>query len=522
MPWLFYVEKSRPTIIVFERFQVVPVSEIFHNSDLRLFQNNVVDRLRDLLNSLDTPAKTAVIETDYIDVDYSASYYDQRARSFTPDKRGTTRVHFFSEEFSKRSLTSAGRIAVRKMQNSYLGFTVLRPETPVTLGRTFVACPTSVGGLPVRFPTRVTTKVDMAGIPLEVESCPYMSQDAKIMACATAALWMSTSNLVEKITNVPFHTTAEITALAMSLDRPFGPAIGRRGLSIVEMEHALFEMGLDPRRHPFPDADQVVEICHLFSDSGIPPVLGIESDGVGHAVTVVGYTLAPPLDPEPTHPGMFSAHQFVPYLVIQDDQRGMYLLAEVKDLPNPIPPWSAQLTIHAPHGPENALCTAILVPFPRRVMLDAYEARTQAEVWIPFEKNHGVIEDRDVVCRKLLVRSNAYKQTLLKNRRSPATPNGYPNDLVNFARQLPMPRYVWLIEVSYMNEWDPADPMSPPVIAEFVLDSTLTEARRPDFLMAHYPGTLFGNLVMESGVKLIEGTVAGDGAHMPFPDTPRP
>ena len=507
---------------MFERFQVVTAAEVFASPDLRLFPNNVVDRLRELLTSLDTPARTAVIETDYVDVDYSASYYDQRGRSFTPDKRGTTRIHFFAEEFSKRSLTSASPRAVRKMQSSYLGFTVLRPETPVTLGRTFVTCPTSVAGLPVRFPTRVTTKVDLAGIALGVESCPYMSQDAKIMACATAALWMSTSNLVEKITNVPFHTTAEITALAMSLDRPFGPAIGRRGLSIVEMEHALFEMGLDPRRHPFPDADRVVEICHLFSDSGIPPILGIESDGVGHAVTVVGYTLGPPSDPKPTRPGMFSAHQFVPYLVIHDDQRGMYLLAEVKDLPIPNPPWSAQLTIHAPHGPEYALCTAILVPFPRRVMLDAYEVRTQAEVWIPFEKTHGVIENRDVVCRKLLVRSNAYKQTLLENRRSAATPNGYPNDLVNFARQLPMPRYVWLIEVSYMNEWDPADPMSPPVIAEFVLDSTLTEPRRPDFLLAHYPGTLFGNLVMESGIKLIERTVADDDAHMPFPDIPRP
>ena len=122
---------------MFERFQVVTAAEVFASPDLRLFPNNVVDRLRELLTSLDTPARTAVIETDYVDVDYSASYYDQRGRSFTPDKRGTTRIHFFAEEFSKRSLTSASPRAVRKMQSSYLGFTVLRPETPVTLGRTW-------------------------------------------------------------------------------------------------------------------------------------------------------------------------------------------------------------------------------------------------------------------------------------------------------------------------------------------------------------------------------------------------
>ena len=155
-------------------------------------------------------------------------------------------------------------------------------------------------------------------------------------------------------------------------------------------------------------------------------------------------------------------------------------------------------------------------------MLDAYEVLTQAEVWIPFGKDFGVIEDREVVYRKLLVRSNAYKQTLLSNRCSSAKPNGYPIDLVDFARALPMPRYVWLIEVYYRDEWDPTDPMSPPVVAEFVLDSTLTEPRRPDFLLAHYPGTLFGNLVTENSVQLITQSVSNDQPHMPFPNTPRP
>ena len=55
------------------------------------------------------------------------------------------------------------------------------------------------------------------------------------------------------------------------------------------------------------------------------------------------------------------------------------------------------------------------------------------------------------------------------------------------------------------------------MIAEFVLDSTLTEDRRPDFLMAHYPGALVGSLVTESGVKVVPGTVSDDNAHPPSP-----
>ena len=476
---------------MFKRFQVVSIDDVFADPDSKPFPPNVANSLLQLLASLDTPARSAVVEGYYIDVDYSASYYDQRGRSFTPEQRGTTRVHFFSEELPNDSLQTAEPQVVKTMQDSYLGFAVLRPETPVTLGRTFITCPSFISGMPVLFPTRGTMQVDLAGIALEVESCPFMSQDARIMACATAALWMSTSNLADKVNSVASHTTAQITALAMSVERPFGPAVGLRGLSLEEMERALFRMGYHPRCHEFPNANRVLEICHLFSDSGIPPVLGIDIiDGMGHAVTVVGYTLGAPSSPNPTGPDMFSAHQFVPYLVVHDDQRGMYLLAEVEEVQIDDDPRSARLTIHTPDGPTYALCTGILVPFPGRVMLDAYEVLTQAEIWIPFGKDFGVIEDREVVYRKLLVRSNAYKQTLLKNCRSSGNANGYPTDLVEFARALPMPRYVWLIEVSYMDQWDPADPMSPPVVAEFILDSTLTEYRRPDFLLGHYPGSL--------------------------------
>ena len=268
------------------------------------------------------------------------------------------------------------------MQNFYLGFAVLRPETSVTLGRTFIVCPTTICGRPVRVPTRSATQVDLAGIPLEIESCPYMSQGAKIMVCATAAVWMSTANLVDKMPS----TTAEITALAMSLDRPFGPAVVRRGLSIVEMEQAFIRMGFDPRRHEYPNADRIVEVCRLFADSGIPPVLGITFGPVGHTVTVVGYTLGPPPDPLPAFRDVASAHQYVPYLVIHDDQRGMYLLAELEYEPVDSDRRTAVLTIHTPSGLESARRTAILVPFPRRVMLDALEVTAQSGYWIEFGK----------------------------------------------------------------------------------------------------------------------------------------
>ena len=508
--------------MTFERFEVMDTESALENYASQISSERISESLKALLDSFDDTVKTVVVEKDYIDVDYSASYYEQRVRSFTPIDRGTTRLHFFTEAFSKRKIVNATSDTVQTMKSSYLGFTVIRPDWPTTLGRTFISCPPEVSGSAARFPTRSTISVDLAGIPLSVESCPYMSQDRKIMACATAALWMSTTPLSDKVSGISSHTTAEITGMAMSLARPFGPSIGRRGLTLFEMEQALLEIGFDPRIYPCPTKADLVEICHLSCDSGIPPVLLIESNGDGHAVTVIGYTLKP-YDPTrfPVSPNS-SAHQFVSDLIIHDDDRGMYLLAEV-NTPAGYPTGVAELSIKVAGRTENATCTAILTPFPRRVMLDATDVeRQQAEEWITLARERRWIEDRKVVYRTLLVGSNVFKQTLLERQDRGKNSNGYPRDFVTMARSLPMPRLVWLIEVSYWDDWDPGDPSSPPVIADFVFDSTSTETVRPDYLLLHFPGVALGRPVSGGTRGFVSEGVSDDHPHPPFPDIPRP
>ena len=508
--------------MAFERFEVVTVDEALTGRMSRLSSARLADRIGAVLGSFERPAKMAIIENEYIDLDYSASYYEQRGRSFTPTSRGTTRVHFFADDLTKRRLVNASEHTVRAMKSSYLGFTVVRPDHPITLGRTLLACPTHIAGKSARFATRGTTQVDLAGIALEIDSCPFVSQDEKIMACATAALWMSTAPLAEKISGVTQHTTAEITGMAMSLRRPFGPSVGRRGLSIPEMEQALLQIGFDPGVYYYPTAEALVEICHLFSDSGIPPILTIETAGGRHAVTVVGYTLSRPASLKYYAPGVLSSHQFVSELIIHDDQRGMYLLAKVQPSTNPSARPKAELEIQTDMGPEIARCDAIIVPLPGRVMLDVREIKTQAEEWINQGKLLNLIEDRNVVYRIILVRSNVFKQTLLKRRDTGGSSGGYPDRLATFARGLPMPRYVWLVEVSYEDDWDPADRDSPPVIADFVFDSTMTAIMRLDYLLLHFPRTILGREVNGHHLRFLRGSNTGFHAHPPFPDIPRP
>ena len=506
----------------FERYKVMTVQQALSEYAFELSQPGPAQSLDVLLNSLDTPAKTAVVESDYIDVDYSASYYEQRVRSFSPTFRGTTRIHFFAGDLTRRRIINASQSSIRAMQSGYIGFTVVRPERPRTLGRTLISCPSNMSGKPARFPTRTTTPVNLTGIPLQIESCPYMSQDNKIMACATAALWMSTTPLAEKISGIAAHTTAEITGMAMSLHRPFGPAVGKRGLSTLEMEQALLEIGFDPSIY-FPGSpEELVEICHLFSDSGIPPVLLIESDGVGHAVTVVGYTLQSKPAPKASIPGAFPAHQFVSELIVHDDQRGMYLPAVAFGGVDQCGRDITMLKIGTGKSAARASCSGILVPLPRRVMLDVMEVQTQAEEWIEQAKSMRLLEEKDVVYRTILVRSNVLKETLLESRNRVLSTSGYPRYLVEAVRSLPVPRYIWLVEVSYLNNWDPGNPASPPVVADLIFDSTLTAIMRPDFLLLHFPQLTAVRRITEGRVHASVELNRGFYPHPPFPDIPRP
>ena len=172
-------KQGRPNAI--DKFEVMSVEEALSTYVVADYTPLPVSKLYESLISVSSDALTAVTESDYIDVDYSASYHDQLGRSFTPVKRDTTRIHFFDQKLTRRRLMNASDATVRSMQSSYLGFTVIRPDYPTTLGRTLLKYPANVNGCPARFPTRGTTSVDLAGIPLKVESCPYMSQDQKVM-----------------------------------------------------------------------------------------------------------------------------------------------------------------------------------------------------------------------------------------------------------------------------------------------------------------------------------------------------
>lgn len=236
-----------------------------------------------------------VVEQRYVDRHFSEEVELYYSRCLFPPPSHVTRVHLFSSQFTIRRLrTALGRSneaartrAVRDFQESYLGFITIRPIASVPIGRTVLA--------PLRddnarkFTCLSTYDVHLLGIPLSIEGLAFQQQDRAAAACATTAIWSALQRVAR---NEGFRAPipSAITKAAILHFLPEGRPFPSRGLTSAQMAEAL-------RAFSFPAETFKVEpsppefLLHLsiYLRSGIPVILGIWREGLGHAVTAVGY-----------------------------------------------------------------------------------------------------------------------------------------------------------------------------------------------------------------------------------------
>jgi hypothetical protein len=272
---------------------------------------------------------------------------------------------------------------------------------------------------------------------------------------------MATTPLVSKIRGVSEYNTADITALGKSLLRPYTPAIGGGGLRLDEIERALIAMRYEPRIWAYPTANFLIHTCHVYIESGLSPVLiiyfplrninGVRIPETRHAVTAIGYTVDTSClqRNDPIDSGIYASTEFLHNLIVNNDQAGMYLPVEIKaraeDELRGI--GVVEAIVEFPHiNGYKGYCEAILVPFPHRVMLKGDAAVEKAESWIQCFRLQEWVENKDLVIHPFLVRSNLYKEAFLKR-------DSVPPDLKAIYRSLPMPRYIWVVEYGYIDDW---------------------------------------------------------------------
>ncbi|MEX0683924.1 MAG: hypothetical protein WD904_03440 [Dehalococcoidia bacterium] len=453
--------------------------------------------------------RSAIVESEYVDVDHSHSYARFYARSFQDHQKRATRVHFFSCKLTRPDLARLGTF-----KDDYLGYMVVRPLRIRRIGRTALRPPNSATSH-FHFPTIAhAATANIAGFSLTVPAVPFVEQDARVSACASAAIWMATAPTVRRFSLQP-RTTAEITEFATEID------IGSRlvqseGLTPDQMLRALRHMGYEPMKIGFKDQFDAMSTIYPYVESGVAPVLLLRLLNGFHTVACTGHTYDParsvadPVDYQWTGTApikVWRSWQWVPEFIVHDDQRGPYrllrflstteLLGYLSGLgvdPAKLSPaeWRCPVLIehdysqspagHPADFPKFTIAGLLgaVVPTPAGVSLSAAEAEEKVarviQVWA--QAMNTALPDY-LHLRTYLASSNEFKARVVG-----------ATEMHPFAQRTylgkGLPHWLWVTEVALRDEVVTSDPLDARIRGEILVDAN-SSPWLPDFVALHLP-----------------------------------
>lgn len=282
----------------------------------------------------DIGAKTIIAESPYTDRDYLEDYAAYYARCHESYGRRCARLHFFSTKFEGSLVDGAiarDEKAVGQLQNSYLGFIVVKPLPSTVIGRTCLV--TYARSEKNRaYPATRVYDVHMFGIELKVDSLPFQEQDRDVAACATSALW-SVFNATGHLFQHSIPSPAEITNAAAEAQRVMSRTLSvGSGLTAEQIADAIRSVGLEPGYINASNIDLLMITATAYLKAGIPSILlgALVEESAGaprkelglHAVALAGYRL-PSGKPVAYDTALFSATSSV-RLYAHDDQIGPF------------------------------------------------------------------------------------------------------------------------------------------------------------------------------------------------------
>jgi hypothetical protein len=430
--------------------------------------------------------RTIVVEADYVDTNYADEHQAYYARLFRNIPNKCHRLHFF-----RTALKHSDLPRIQEFGEDYLGNAVVRPIETQRVGPT-VLMPTSgnPGGGESCVAARARFTAHIGGAALPVVAMPFVQQDKNVSVCAQAALWMTATHLHEHPSfRIQRCRPSTINALA-TRHIPLGTL--REGLHPMQVQQALQGMGVEALRYVIGEGSvaegrgSYVDDLRVLSSyvlSGIPVILCINvPKRGGHAVTVIGHDF----DFRSGAGATASVLPWITGLIVHDDARGPY----------------SRLPIQAKAKEQRfeGYARAFIVPIPQRVTLRAENVLMHATTLVHGKIINELLEAvmpsgelerasfpsadlRKVVLCPFLIESNEFKRALLQP--------GMNEGLALTYRSMPMPKHVWVVELTTAALLRGSSPGNRRVIGEIVFDSTADwRANSRSFLAFHLLGRM--------------------------------
>lgn len=283
-------------------------------------------------------AKTIVVEGNYIDKSYLEDYSAYYVKCFKKYQREVNKIHFFKNEFSRNDLDSIlnnnDTVAIKTLQDSYIGFTTIKKLPFTFIGKTCLRSLEAEGHR--HFATLRKYEVNLFGIDLEIEALAYQEQDSTVCACATSSLW-SIFHSTGKLFQHPIPSPVEITKIATDQASSDTRIFPNKGLNLKMIAQGIKNIGLEPYKIQIDNVNALKASIYAYLKANIPMLMGFALQNkitnqllsVNHAVAVIGYNM---FNNETEQHSPFKLKAFnINKIYVHDDQVGPYARMEIVD-----------------------------------------------------------------------------------------------------------------------------------------------------------------------------------------------
>ncbi len=391
-----------------------------------------IDQLKDSISIL--------VEAPYVDKVYRNSYYHYFSSKLKDYPRDTIKLSFFEGKISDSDFRNEDKY--ESLKNQYRGFMVLRPTVKNIIGRNVI----SPKALRDNDFITCTAKFHSTAnfVKFKVEGFPHSSQDTETITCAETTLWAIMEYFGTKYPDYfPVLPSKIIEVLKrISTERQ----IPSRGLRIDQISYALREFGFGTRLYARDDfgMDEFRRLFSCYVESGIPLLVAIHGDVIGHALLCVGHCQVThdQIDflVESANDGIKIAPDTVKFYDNDDIEKKFVFIDDN------MPPFQKLLFKNPTGGyfdchPDWHKCeiTHFIAPLYPKIYLEAFEAKKFCKKFL-FE-NFIIPVDHEIYLRFFLTSGRSFKNVLNFNKTFDA-------DVRQLILETPLPKFVWVGEIS--------------------------------------------------------------------------
>lgn len=432
-------------------------------------------------------AKTIVVERGYFDrhfMDEHANYYSVCLSS---PANYCVRLHFFSKPFDQKQLDSAlvdgdpNSKQIEQLQESYLGFTCIRPVSDVPIGRTVLApFPPDTGKPNTR---RVIMAVQahtvhLGGLELTVTGLPFQQQDQRVGACASVSAWTALSCVARADGDRP-PTPASVTARAVQFQTHGSRPFPSMGLTVDEICQTIHAHGKTPEVLALMKEGRFARpILRAFIRSGIPVILVLSAakrekpgaklehePGDGHAVTCTGFEFNDSLlAAEPGIEYKLPGEKFNK-IYVHDDATGPYAKADLFDEPVYVKDLSNGKLVKLGPGVSFTIngvpliLSQLVAPMYPKVRATVFDLFDVGAKWLDWVADNESLKPAQFSLDARLVKSGTYMRELREDKSG----IHLASEKVEFQKSAGLSRYTGIVEIGLDEKpyleflWDTTD-----------------------------------------------------------------